>query len=309
MTDAEWFDRVKASYPLGLDTKPRLPAFPDEQLQKRTVGTFGEDALVQAFQFYTSVRDILKVHNIVLHRKDRICDFGCGLGRISRFFVRDVGIDNIVGLDVEQSFIDLCNSAFRAGRFYRTSPFPPSPLSDASVRLIVAYSVFSHLSEQAFNAWLAEFHRILQPGGAVAFTTRHRTFLDYCRSLNRPLTTYQQSLGSMFNDFDEARRRYDAGEFVFSAAKGITGGGSMDGSFYGEAFVPMQYARRAALQNGFGEVVPIDPHGRVDQQTFVAFKPLQELRQDEPAHDLRTTACGIGGCVPQPSELREGNIT
>ncbi|MDD4870070.1 MAG: class I SAM-dependent methyltransferase [Kiritimatiellae bacterium] len=275
MTDEQWFDRINASYPNGLDGTLRLPAFPDEQLQKNTVGTFGKDALVQAFQFYTSVCDTLDTYKIQLHYgKDRICDFGCGWGRISRFFVRNVGIDNIVGLDVEQSFIDICNSTFKTGCFHKTAIFPPSHLPDVSFKLIVAYSVFSHLSEKAFNSWLVEFHRILQPGGAIAFTTRHRIFLDYCESLKKATLAYHKALASMFDNFDEVRRRYDTGEFIFSAAKGVTGGGSMDGSFYGETFIPIKYAREAALRNGFGEVVQIDPHGRVDQQTFIFLKPL-----------------------------------
>jgi hypothetical protein len=48
----------------------------------------------------------------------------------------------------------------------------------------VAYSVFSHRSKEATDGWVAEFHRILKPGGMVATTTRGRWFFDYCRSFH-----------------------------------------------------------------------------------------------------------------------------
>jgi len=274
LSDQEWFETIKKSYPNGNEFPYGLPAFPPEQLQKNTVGLAAEDALTQAFEFYVAVKEALFLKNIQLSIDNQIIDFGCGWGRISRFFIKDVSVNNIYGLDVEQSFIDVCTSTFANKNFSLINPFPPvQNFADSSCDLIVAYSVFSHLSEQAFLLWLKEFHRILRPKGVVAFTTRHKHFLDYCEKL-KGLTNsgYQHSLAHMFDNFNDARRRYGAGEFVFSNAKGVTGGGAMNENFYGEAFIPEKYAKKAAENTGFSDVITILPHGLVDQQTYLLFK-------------------------------------
>lgn len=276
-TNNEWFQHMAKSYPNGAKKPYVLPAFPDEKLQRDTVGTSGIDALVQAFQFYTSVKESLEKHSAPIPSNGTIIDFGCGWGRIGRFFLREVGINNLIGLDVDQGFVDICKASFRTENFKKINPFPPVNLPDRCCSLVIAYSVFSHLSEVAFKAWMEEFRRILRPGGSIAITARHRNFFDYCESLKDADQSYQRALSVMFDDFDEARRQYDMGNFVFSAARGVTGGGSMDGSFYGEAFIPESYAVDLAKSMGFKNVLTIPPHDRVDQQTYIFFKGQARL--------------------------------
>jgi hypothetical protein len=93
---------------------------------------------------------------------------------------------------------------------------------------------------------MREFNRILAPGGIVALTTRGRPFFDFCESLRgKGHTGYLNALSNMFDDFDDARARYDLGEFVHSNRKGVNGGGAMTSDFYGETFIPEGYARSA----------------------------------------------------------------
>ena len=56
---------------------------------------------------------------------------------------------------------------------------------------------------------------------------------------------YSDALANMFADFAAVRHRYDQGEFVHSNALGVTGGGAMTAEFYGEIFIPEEYAKRA----------------------------------------------------------------
>jgi hypothetical protein len=93
---------------------------------------------------------------------------------------------------------------------------------------------------------MREFNRILTPGGMVALTTRGRPFFDYCESLkDNGHTGYLEALSMLFDDFSEARNRYDRGEFVHSNREGVNGGGAMTADFYGETFIPEKYARSA----------------------------------------------------------------
>jgi SAM-dependent methyltransferase len=171
-----------------------------------------------------------------------LLDFGTGWGRIARCFLRDIPAEHIVGVDVEPDLVKICRATFPGPRFLGCNPLPPLSFRDESVDFIVGYSVFSHLSEAACRAWIAEFARILKPGGMAALTTRGRWFFDYAAALTGT-DPYSRALSKMFPDFADARARYDRGEFVHSNVDGVTGGGALDGGFYGETFIPEKYAR------------------------------------------------------------------
>lgn len=162
--------------PLG-DT---LPRFPDEQMQRNTTGLSSEAALKQAYAFYENVQDALAKANAPLTSDSRVLDFGFGWGRISRVFMKEVRQKNIHGIDVDPDFVAMTQALFGSTQFLQCPPFPPTSFSDGMFDLVYSYSVFSHLSEKACVAWMSEFHRILKPGGLVAFTTRHETFFDFC---------------------------------------------------------------------------------------------------------------------------------
>lgn len=224
----------------------RLPSFPTETLQQNTVGKSGEHALSEAFKFYQACSVRFKKMGLPLTVDRSLLDFGCGWGRIARCFIKDISPSNIFGIDVTPEFIDFCKIAFRSNNFIANAPLPPTPIPNNRFDFIVAYSVFSHLSPTACHAWMKEFHRILVPGGLVAFTTRGRNFFSVCEGLKgRASDGYSTALSELFEDFEDARRRYDAGEFVHSNIPGVSGGGKMNSSFYGESFIPMPYAQTA----------------------------------------------------------------
>lgn len=223
-----------------------LPRFPSEELQRNTTSLSGEQALSQANGFYGDIIDALDSRGIRIGPNWTILDFGSCWGRISRFFMRDVPKRNILGVDVEPEFVDICNSLFDSDAFSVCQAVPPLEFANSRVDLICAYSVFSHLSEAAFLAWMHEFGRILKPGGFIAFTTRNEGFMDYCASLNArrgELSGYQFALATAVGGDADLRKRYHAGEFVFVNSHGVNGGGSMNESFYGEAFVPETYVQ------------------------------------------------------------------
>lgn len=204
--------------------------------------------MAEAFAFYQHCLAHFAQMGRVPSPEHSLLDFGCGWGRIARCFIRDMPPSNIFGIDVTPEFADFCKSAFRSHNFIATEPLPPTPIPNARFDFVVAYSVFSHLSEKACLAWMAEFARILTPGGLVAVTTRGRDFFATCEALKgRATDGYSAALAGLFEDFDDARRRYDEGEFVHSNIPGVSGGGRMNASFYGESFIPERYARTAFL--------------------------------------------------------------
>lgn len=259
----EWFKLVSQSYlapPVSFKNKT-LPAFPSDLIQANTTGQSGVNTLQEAFVFYKDCINTFEILSKPVKENSKVLDFGVGWGRIARFFLRDIPIENIHGIDVTPEFTAICRETFQSENFFNCQSHPPTNLEANHYDFIVGYSVFSHLSENACLAWMKEFSRVLAPGGIVAITTRGRPFFDFCESQrkeqsglqrllqkmfghNKP-TGYLEALGMIFSDFDAARASYDRGEFIHSNIKGVGGGGSLNTTFYGETFIPEAYARKA----------------------------------------------------------------
>ncbi|HMJ36297.1 MAG TPA: class I SAM-dependent methyltransferase [Baekduia sp.] len=96
----------------------------------------------------------------------RVLDFGCGSGRILRWFAPhiDDGM-TLVGCDVHEPTIAWTRDAYPGVEIYASAAMPPLPEPDGSFDLIYCGSVFSHLTDWA--PWLLEMRRLLKPGGLL----------------------------------------------------------------------------------------------------------------------------------------------
>lgn len=117
-----------------------------------------------------------------------VLDFGCGCGRIGRQFIQQSPRpDRYEGLDLHAGMIRWANEnlAPRAPGFrfthhdvYYPSFNPgdgkpmhaPFPFGDSEFSFIVSISVFTHLTQDQAEAYLAELARVLEPGGVLLCT-------------------------------------------------------------------------------------------------------------------------------------------
>jgi SAM-dependent methyltransferase len=104
-----------------------------------------------------------------LHEFGQILDWGCGTGRILRYFDKSMQ-GKVVGVDIDPVNIQWCRDHMPDSTFVLVNPDTPMPFEDNSFDLIYGHSVFTHLSEYDQNSWLAELLRVLKPGG-YCFTT------------------------------------------------------------------------------------------------------------------------------------------
>ncbi len=271
LDDRAWLNALLSSVDVPSYRGFPMAGFPPEQLQVWMVGSSNESALREGFNFYRAVRDVCSRSGQQWNGEGKLLDFGTGWGRYARIFMKDFRPENVVGVDVDESYIKICRETFPYGRFETVSPLPPSSLEDQTYDLVIAYSVFSHLAEHAATAWIREFERILRPGGMVAVTTQGRSLLQVCEKIREQKEfdhPWHEHLARSFVDRAACEAAYDTGEYLYSA----TGGGDVRSSeFYGEALIPRGFVERHWC-DAFELVEFIDDRGFLPQALIVLRK-------------------------------------
>ena len=229
----------------GIRVNPRLrdllPGMPDEHTQLQANGLSGDHALRDGLLVYRLFKTIVEGLIGDLGSCQAILDFGCGWGRVTRFFLRDIEPDKVWGVDHYDKAIETCHRTNHWHNFRHIDPFPPTAFASSTFDLIFAYSVFSHLSEPAQLAWVEEFARLLRPGGVLIATTWDRELIVRCgtlRSQSPALPSFQNHLPTMFNDTDHWLATYDNGGYCFDTS--VESYGSVS-SYLGETCIPKQY--------------------------------------------------------------------
>ena len=244
VTDREWLELLIASIHAPVIRGVRMPRFPEDRIQRDMVGSAGEHALREAFLFWQEAKAYFNGLSARLLNECDVLDFGCGWGRYTRLFLKDTPPDRIVGVDVDPEFVALSAQLLSGVKFSVVTALPPTDLPANHFDLIYAYSVFSHLSEYAHQAWIHEFARVLKAGGLIVVTTHSRSFVDFCASLREKHTyetRWHANLARCFIDVESVKRDYAEGRFLYAATGG---GGPRDCSFYGEAVVSPAYVKR-----------------------------------------------------------------
>jgi ubiquinone/menaquinone biosynthesis C-methylase UbiE len=213
---------------------------PPPATQELFTGESGERTLISAFNVYKLFKQIIVRNYGAISRCENILDFGCGWGRITRFFLKDMDPSGIWGADCLPSIIEFCKQSNRWCNFRAVEPVPPTTFPDNMFDVIFSYSVFSHLSEDMHKKWLAEFRRILKPGGLVIATTRDRKFIQFCGELRAQenLSGHLKALTSVFPNTEQSLADYDRGSYCHHP---LNAGEILNSSFFGETCIPRDY--------------------------------------------------------------------
>jgi SAM-dependent methyltransferase len=98
-----------------------------------------------------------------------ILDFGCSSGRVLRQFYKEqqeLGW-KLVGTDIQAYLVEWMRRYFPDDiEIMCGSTYPHLPFKDGSIDVIYGISVFTH-TKYLWDMWLAEFKRVLKPGGLV----------------------------------------------------------------------------------------------------------------------------------------------
>jgi SAM-dependent methyltransferase len=117
-----------------------------------------------------------------------VLDFGCGCGRIARQLIQQrPPPERYAGIDLHAGMIRWCNEnlaphapgfEFRHHDVFYDAFNPGGgkplharlPFAEQAFSLVIALSVFTHLTQVQTKAYLAELSRVLEPGGILLTT-------------------------------------------------------------------------------------------------------------------------------------------
>jgi 2-polyprenyl-3-methyl-5-hydroxy-6-metoxy-1,4-benzoquinol methylase len=272
--DDFWFWLLARGYVQRSYLRNIMPSLPEEHYQLQYTGLSGVKALAEAFSFYKFIKITLKNQGVMICPESKVLDYGCGWGRIIRFFLKDINASNLYGIDCDEEIIKVCQTSNLNCNFNVNNIFPPTKFEDNYFDIIYSFSVFSHLSENAHINWLLEFKRILKPGGVLIVTTRDRDFIISCARIREIPETdipfFAKGLASTFLNTSESLMKYDSGKYVYEP---IGGGGVLEGSFYGETCIPEKYVETEWL-NYFSQIdfVNYKKHQYFNQNAILAQK-------------------------------------
>lgn len=258
--------------PPVVDVLSRPPQNPPEATQARFVGASYLTAYAEAATFVRVADEWSQRHRgRGLRSSASVVDFGSGWGRISRFLLTHVHPSALYAVDVDLEMTALVNTTLPGVNAMTVSPRPPTALRGGIADSILAFSVFSHLSPEAHQAWAKELGRITADGGMVFLTLLDQVFLDQVQGAKKAVRQgshepFTLALAECFSDLDAARAAYRAGEPAYA---GVGGGGVLTGDFYGWAAVPRAFMKREWGDAGF-DIVEWVPSGTFFPQAMVA---------------------------------------
>jgi SAM-dependent methyltransferase len=222
-----------------------LPA-PPPRLVNLVAGHFDLAAFYQNGQLGADcIRSAMAKNGVDLNTIYAFLDFGCGCGRILRFWHELQG-PRIHGSDYNRVLIRWCQDHLPFGRFKTNKPYPPLDYQDEAFGFIYAISVFTHLAEEWQIPWMKELHRICQPGGFVLVTVHGGSYLPQLP--------------------DEERKKFQAGKLAVIRQK--YSGTNICGVYHPESYV------RNVLTEGFS-VIDFLPLGAKDamQDMYLLQRP------------------------------------
>ena len=219
------YERLVALRPGAVAPTDGGPPLPPRRLMVRVAGTADPDWFLRSGR---AGYDAIAAH-VPPAELETILDFGCGCGRVTRWFHAFDG--ELAGSDLSRDAVEWCRANLR-GRFEVNGIAPPLAFEDETFDLVYALSVFTHLTADLQLAWRDEVRRVLRPGGRLLLTTHGHSYVPRL-------------------DSDE-RARFEAGELVVRW-------GEVVGSNLCSAYHPERYLRDT-FADGFA-FLELEPEG------------------------------------------------
>lgn len=148
---------------------------------------------------FHAIDELLGQQGVPLSQLKRVLDFGCGCGRVLRWWTTVDG-PSIRGCDYNSAMVAWCTSNLPFAQVESNERVPPLRYADATFDFVYAISVFTHLSADLQTRWMAELMRIIAPNGWLLVTTQGANFIETLATGERARFTR----GELVVHYDEA---------------------------------------------------------------------------------------------------------
>ncbi|MCJ7444960.1 MAG: class I SAM-dependent methyltransferase [Methanotrichaceae archaeon] len=212
------------------------------------IGTIDAELFIKSgdSQFNKLIMPLLRRNNVEIDKLHAILDFGCGCGRLTRWFYPYTRVE-IWGTDYNEKLVRWCQKNLEFAKFSINQRFPPLDFTADKFDFILIRSVFTHLTEKSQKTWLEEFYRITTSNGIILFTVHGDNFL--------PSLTFEEAI------------QYRKGNLVVKNE-------NFEGSNKCGTYHPPEYLYRVLPECGF-EIIDRIPGGTIEyahQDTYLARK-------------------------------------
>lgn len=129
-----------------------------------------------------------------------VADLGCGPGRIGAHLA-GLGLE-VTGIDLSPAMIEIARASY-PGLHFETGSMHALPLGDGTLAGIVSWYSVIHAAPGELPAYLAEFRRVLQPGGHL--------LAAFFEAVNEPVTVFDHTVTPAY--------RWPAGELAVLAGE------------------------------------------------------------------------------------------
>lgn len=177
----EIFGSIQIERPVNLPNINRiLPAMPSEEVQSNWTGASGYRLLQQSVVFIRTVVSHYARYSDIPLANAKALDYGCGWGRLTRLLYKYVPYDRIWAVDPWDRSIEICRAYNLLGNLALSDYLPKTlPVHNNKFELIIAFSVFSHLSERATKMAAEVLAKHLSDTGLLAITIRPVEYWDF----------------------------------------------------------------------------------------------------------------------------------
>jgi SAM-dependent methyltransferase len=153
--------------------KKFLPTMATKEVQLAWTGASDRTLLLQSLSFVKTVVNFYEKMAASDLQKAKFLDFGCGWGRLLRMFLKYIPESNIFGVDPMKQSLDQCAMHKVRGNLAQSDYLCRSlSFNDTKFDLVIAFSVFTHLSKRAMNDALCTIRSRVTDHAILAVTVR-----------------------------------------------------------------------------------------------------------------------------------------
>ncbi len=234
-----------------------LPTMATKEVQLAWTGADDRTLLLQSLSFVRAIVSFYEKKSATDIQKARLLDFGCGWGRLLRLFLKYIPESNIFGVDPMKQSLDQCAMHKVRGNLAQSDYLCRSlPFNDNKFDLVIAFSVFTHLSKRAMNEALCTIRSRVTDNAIFAVTVRPANYWKVSKRYdNKDI------------DVKEYIKRHNTEGFVFHPQNCAPVDGDIT---FGDTSISLNYIKK----NWHGwEVVATDVNLSDSSQIIVFLRP------------------------------------